>query len=141
MAEIVLPQDSNPRGSVFGGRVLALIDKCAAVVAHRHARSLTVTVALDSVVFVNKVCLGNVMLLSGRINAAFGSSMEIEVTVRSEDVLTGEQKLTTTAFVTMIAVDENERPRPVPALETVSDEERRRAAEAAERRRRRLERR
>ena len=45
MAEIILPEDSNPRGSVFGGRVLALIDKCAAVVAHRHARSLTVTVA------------------------------------------------------------------------------------------------
>jgi acyl-CoA hydrolase len=90
-------------------------------------------------VFVNKVCLGNVMLLSGRINAAFGSSMEIEVTVRSEDVLTGELKLTTTAFVTMIAVDENERPRSVPALEATNDEERQRAAEATERRRRRLQ--
>ena len=139
MTEIVLPEDSNPRGSVFGGRVLALIDKCAAIVAIRHARCETVTIAIDSVVFINKVWVGNLIILNGHINAAFGSSMEIEVTVHSEDPLSGERKLTTTAFVTLVAVDQHDRPQPVPRLEVTSDEEHRRAARAAERRRRRLE--
>ena len=70
MTEIVLPEDTNPRGSIFGGRVLALIDKCAAVVAMRHARSQAVTVSLDSVVFLNTVNLGNVLCAAGRAEAA-----------------------------------------------------------------------
>lgn len=139
MTELVLPEDSNPRGSVFGGRVLSLIDKCAGIVAMRHARSEAVTVALDSVVFVNNVRVGNVLVLCGQLNAAFGSSMEVEVQVHSEDTATGDRKLTTTAFVTMVAVDEHSRPKAVPQLEPTNDEERQRAADAAERRRRRLQ--
>jgi acyl-CoA hydrolase len=139
MTEIVLPEDSNPRGSIFGGRVLALIDKCAAIVAMRHARSEAVTISLDSVVFVNKVRVGNVLVLCGHLNAAFGSSMEVEVQVHSEDPATGDRKLTTTAFVTMVAVDEDGRPYVVPRLEPTNDDERRRSADAAERRRRRLQ--
>jgi acyl-CoA hydrolase len=139
MTEIVLPEDSNPRGSIFGGRVLALIDKCAAIVAMRHARSEAVTVSLDSVVFVNKVRVGNVLVLCGHLNAAFGSSMEVEVQVHSEDPATGDRKLTTTAFVTMVAVDEQGRPNVVPRLEVTNDDEQRRSADAAERRRRRLQ--
>ena len=138
MTEIVLPEDTNPHGSVFGGRVLALIDKCAAVVAMRHARREAVTVSLDSVTFLTKVHLGEVLLLRGRLNAAFGSSMEVEVQVHSENPLTGERRLTTTAFVTMVAVDPQGRPTPVPPLAPASDEERRRVEEAAERRRGRL---
>ncbi len=138
MTEIVLPEDTNPRGAVFGGRVLALIDKCAAVVAMRHSRQQSVTAALDSVVFVNKVRLGDILLLHGRINSAFESSMEIEVEVRSEDPRTGARKLTTTAFVTMVAVDAKGRPQMVPELQFADDEERDRAARAAERRRQRL---
>ena len=139
MTEIVLPEDSNPRGSVFGGRVLALIDKCAAVAAMRHARSEVITAALDSVVFVNKVRVGNVLLLCGRLNAAFCSSMEVEVEVRSENPFTGERKLTTTAFVTMVAVDDESRTLEVPALEFANDEERQRAKDAEQRRRARLD--
>jgi acyl-CoA hydrolase len=138
MTEIVLPEDTNPHGSVFGGRVLALIDKCAAVVAMRHARREAVTVSLDSVTFLTKVQLGEVLLLHGRLNAAFGSSMEIEVQVHAENPLTGERRLTTTAFVTMVAVDPEGRPASVPPLVAASDEERARAAQAAERRAKRL---
>ena len=138
MTEIVLPEDSNPHGSIFGGRVLALIDKCAAIAAMRHSRSQVRTVGMDSVVFLNAVSVGNVLLLRGRMNAAFQSSMEIEVEVHSENPLTGEQTLTTTALVTMVAVDEPQCPCPVPQLEATDDDERRRAAEAAERRRTRL---
>ena len=138
MTEIVLPEDTNARGSVFGGRVLALIDKCAAVVAIRHARSQVVTASIDSVVFLNKVALGNVLLLSGRLNAAFRSSMEIEVRVQAEDPLSGTRTLTTRALATFVAVDGESRPRRVPPLELVTDEERERSAAAQERRKTRL---
>ena len=141
MTEIVLPEDTNPRGSIFGGRVLALIDKCAAVVAMRHSRRRCVTAEVDSVVFLSPVRVGNILLLAGRINAAFGSSMEIEVSVGSEDPLTGERRLTTTAFVTMVALDENSRPQRVPSLELVDDEERERERAAGERRKARWKRR
>jgi len=138
MTEIVLPEDTNPRGSIFGGRVLSLIDKCAAVVAMRHARGEAVTVSLDSVAFLNQVHVGNVLSLCGRINAAFGSSMEVEVEVHAEEPHSGKRTLTTRAFVTMVAVDPENRPRKVPPLRLRDDDERRRAERAAERRRIRL---
>lgn len=141
MTEIVLPEDSNPRGTVFGGRVLALVDKCAAVVALRHARTEVLTVSLDSVTFHNPVRVGDVLLLEGRINASFRSSMEIEVEVRSEDPRSGKRTLTTRALVTMVAVDDTGCPAPVPELVLEGDDELRRAADAATRRRERLARR
>jgi acyl-CoA hydrolase len=141
MTEIVLPEDTNHRGSIFGGRVLALVDKCAAVVAMRHARREVLTVSLDSVEFKNPVHVGDVLILRGRINAAFGSSMEIEVEVHSEAPLTGEKKLTTRALVTMVALDADGRPTAVPELQLLDDDERRRFDDAAERRAVRLHRR
>ena len=81
--------------------------------------------SLDSVTFLTKVHLGEVLLLRGRLNAAFGSSMEVEVQVHSENPLTGERRLTTTAFVTMVAVDPQGRPASVPLLVAENDDERR----------------
>ena len=141
MTEIVLPEDTNARGSIFGGRVLALVDKCAAIVAMRHARTEVVTASLDSVDFRSGVRVGNVLVLSGRLNAVFGSSMEIEIEVHSEDPFTGARRLTTRAFVTMVAIGPKGRPARAPRLETSSDAERERAIAAAERRRERISRR
>jgi acyl-CoA hydrolase len=141
MTEIVLPEDTNARGSIFGGRVLALVDKCAAIVAMRHARSEVVTASLDSVDFRSGVRVGNVLVLNGRLNAVFGSSMEIEIEVHSEDPLTGARRLTTRAFVTMVAMGSQGRPAPAPRLEFVSDAEREHAVAAAARRRERIARR
>jgi len=138
MTEIVLPEDSNPRGTVFGGRVLALIDKCAAIAAMRHARTEVLTASVDYVEFRNLVRVGDILLLRGRLNATFNSSMEVEVEVRSEDPPSGERNLTTRAFVTMVAVDARARPTRVPSLALADDDERRRATEAGERRRQRL---
>lgn len=138
MTEIVLPEDTNPKGTIFGGRVLALIDKCAAIAAMRHARTDVVTASLDSVTFLNKVRLGDVLLLGAKLNAAFHTSMEVEVSVCSEDPKTGEQKLTTTALVTMVAVDDVGRPRAIPGLSLRTDEERVAAGAADARRRNRL---
>lgn len=141
MTEIVLPEDSNPRGSIFGGRVLALIDKCAAVAALRHSRAEVVTVAMDSVEFRSAVRVGDILILEGRVNAAFGSSMEVEVDVHAEDPASGRRTLTTTAFVTMVAVGPDGRPCAIPPLAAETEDDRRRAAEAAGRRTARLSRR
>ena len=138
MTEIVLPEDSNSRGSIFGGRVLALVDKCASIVALRHTRTGVVTLRLDSVEFRNPVHVGEILILCGRINAAFGSSMEIEVQAFSEDQLSGKKNLTTQAFVTMVAVDEAGRPTPARPLALTNDDERERFEAATRRRSRRL---
>ena len=138
MTEIVLPEDANTHGSIFGGRVLALVDKCAAIVAMRHTRSLVLTASVDSVVFLNPVRVGHVMILKGRLNAVFGSSMEAEVQVFSEAPLSGERNMTTRAFVTMVAVTPDGKPRKAPDLVVATDAERERAGRAAERRRARL---
>jgi len=138
MTEIVLPEDSNPRGAIFGGRVLALVDKCAAVAALRHARTEVTTVSFDSVEFRHTVRVGNILLLHGRLNAAFGSSMEIEVEVMAEDPATGARTLTTRALVTMVALGPDGRPTKVPPLLALDEEDRKRAQEAGARRARRL---
>ena len=138
MTEIVLPEDANSHGSIFGGRVLALIDKCAAIVAMRHAHSLVLTASVDSVAFLTAVRIGHVLILKGRINAVFGSSMEIEVQVFSEDPLTSERNMTTRAFVTMVAVGPDGKPHPAPPLAAADKTEQECAAAAAERRRARL---
>jgi acyl-CoA hydrolase len=138
MTEIVLPEDANSHGSIFGGRVLALIDKCAAIVAMRHAHSLVLTASVDSVAFLTAVRIGHVLILKGQINAVFGSSMEIEVQVFSEDPLTSERNMTTRAFVTMVAVGPNGKPHPAPPLAAADETEQECAAAAAERRRARL---
>ena len=141
MAEIVLPEDSNSRGTIFGGRVLALIDKCAAIAAIRHAQTEVVTASLDSVDFHSSVRLGNILVLKGRLNAVFRSSMEVEVEVHAEDPLTGARRLTTRAFVTMVAMGPGGTPVPAPPLLIESDEERARLSAAQDRRRARVARR
>ncbi len=141
MTEIVLPEDTTPRGTMFGGRVLGLVDKCAAIVGTRHARSEVVTASLDSVDFRHGARAGDVLVLEGRMTAAFGSSMEIEVEVRAEDPLTGARNLTTRALVTMVALGDDARPSSVPPLVLETDADRERAAAATARRAARLARR
>lgn len=138
MTEIVLPEDTNSHGSIFGGRVLALVDKCAAIVAMRHARSAVLTASVDSVAFLTSMNVGNIIVLKGRLNAVFGSSMEAEVQVFSENALNGARRLTTRAFVTMVAVGDDGRPHPAEKLELKSDDEKRRFEAATKRREARL---
>lgn len=139
MTEMVMPEDTNDKGSVFGGRILALIDKCAGIAAMRHSNSVCVTASVDSVDFLNPVRVGDVLSLTGRLTAAFSTSMEIEVEVWSENPIARTRQLTTTAYVTMVAVDGNFKPRSCAPLEARNDEERKRAEAAATRRRQRLE--
>jgi acyl-CoA hydrolase len=139
MTEIVLPAQTNPLGKLLGGQVMHLVDMAAAMAAHRHSNSYVVTASVDYIDFRNSVNLGEIVMLHSQVNRVFHTSMEVGVEVYSENVLTGEHKHTTTAYVTFVAIDEHTRkPKVVPPLILKTAAERRRFREAAERRRTRL---
>ncbi len=139
MAEVVLPAQTNPLGKLLGGHVMHLVDIAAAMAAHRHSNSYVVTASVDSIDFRNPVSLGEIVMLKSQVNRVFHTSLEVGVEVYSENVLTGERKHTTSAYVTFVAIDENtRRPKPVRPLIVETPEEKRRYAEAAERRKARL---
>ena len=138
MTEIVLPEDTNPHGHMWGGRLMALIDKAAAIAAIRHCRSNVVTATVDSIVFLAPVRIGHVLHLEARVNAAFRASLEVGVTVNSEDPGTGARARCCGAFVTMVSIDSSGRPQRVPPLTIRTAEDRRLRLEAGRRRRVRL---
>lgn len=138
MTEIILPEDTNQYGNVWGGRIMALIDKAAAIAAIRHSRSNVVTASVDSLVFREPVRLSHILRLYASVNAAFGSSMEVGVKVLSENPLTGDRAHCCSAYVTMVSLDAGGRPVGVPGLQTGTAEDRRRQSDAQERRRSRL---
>ena len=139
MAEVVLPAQTNPLGKLLGGHVMHLVDIAAAMAAHRHSNSYVVTASVDSIDFRNSISLGEIVILKSQVNRVFNTSMEVGVEVFSENVLTGERKHTTSAYVTFVAIDENTRqPKPVRPLIVKTPEEKRRYEEAAERRKTRL---
>jgi acyl-CoA hydrolase len=140
MAEVVLPAQTNALGKLLGGHVMHLVDIAAAMAAHRHSNSYAVTASVDHIDFLNPVNLGEIVILKSQVNRAFHTSMEVGVEVYSENVLTGERKHTTTAYVTFVAIDENTRlPKVVPPLLLKTPEEKRRYREAGARREARLE--
>jgi acyl-CoA hydrolase len=142
MAQLVLPHEANVHGTVLGGTVMHWIDLAAAVVANRHSRRPVVTAAIDEMAFLAPIQVGQLALIHARITLADRSSMEIRVDVESEDLLSGERRKTSTAYVTFVALDpETKRPTPVPALILETDVERAEHACAVERRRVRLARR
>ena len=140
MTELVIPEDTNLHGNIFGGRVMELLDKAAAIAALRHCRTPIVTASVDSLDFIHPIRLGNIVLLLAQVNNAWGTSMEVGVKVFSEDALTGERVHTCTAYVTTVALGADGHPAAVPGLLAETPEERRRAREANVRRQARLRR-
>jgi acyl-CoA hydrolase len=138
MNSIVLPGDTNARGTIFGGRVLEMIDKAAAIAALRHCRSGVVTAAIDHVEFRSPVHLGDIVRLEAVVHQVFRSSLEVGVKVFSEEPASGRRRRTTTAYVTLVAMGPDGRPIAAPPLALRTPRERRLAAEAARRRRLRL---
>ena len=138
MVEVVLPQDANVLGNVLGGRVMHLVDIAAAIAAHRHSNSYVVTASVDYVDFRNPIRVGELIILKACVNRVFRTSMEVGVKVFSENVLTGERKHTTSAYVTFVAIDEARQPKEVPPLIIKKAEDRRRYREALVRREIRL---
>lgn len=138
MVEVVLPNDANPLGNILGGRVMHLMDIAAAVAAHRHSNSYVVTASVDHLDFRNPIRVGELIILKSSVNRVFRTSMEVGVKVFSENVLTGERRHTSSAYLTFVAIDRKHRPRAVPPLILENAEDRRRWREAAARRRIRL---
>lgn len=134
MVEVALPQDANVMGNVLGGRVMHLVDMAAAITALRHSRSNVVTASVDYLDFRNPVRVGEMIILMASVNRVFHTSMEIGVKVFSENLLTGERKHTTSAYLTFVALDESEHPKPVPPLLSETAEDRRRFDAALRRR-------
>lgn len=139
LTELVLPNDANTYGNVLGGKVMHLMDLAGAIAAHRHCRKTVVTVSVDSLHFLHPVRVGTLMLMEAVVTRTFKTSMEVQVEVKAEDLLTGEQKRTCSAFLTFVAIDEKGNPTSVPPLVPETDEEWRRYEAAQKRRERRLE--
>jgi acyl-CoA hydrolase len=144
MTEHVLPTHANALGTVFGGQILAWIDLCAAICAQRHSGHLAVTAVFDDVMFEAPIAVGQVVLLSAKVTAAFRTSMEIVVDVQGEDAPSGRRWPCASAFVTFVAVEDvggQRKPALVPPLAAETEEEVRLCADANERRSLRLSRR
>jgi acyl-CoA hydrolase len=138
-SELMMPEHANNMGPVFGGAVLSMMDKCAAIAAFRHSRNSVVTASIDRVDFREPIHLGDGVILTAWVNFAGRSSWVVGVRVEAEDLLTGRRRHTNSCYLTFVAVDRNGRPVEVPALQPETDEEIRRNTAARERRQRRLE--
>jgi acyl-CoA hydrolase len=129
-------EDSNSGGFVHGGTVMKLCDEAAGLAAVRHCRVQCVTGGMDRMTFASRVDIGELLTLRARINAVWRTSMEVGVRVEAEDVRTGEVRHTSTAYLTMVAIDDEGNPVPVPPLELEDgDTEGIRRRSAAQRRR------
>lgn len=138
ITEAVLPNDANPLGNMLGGRVMHLIDIAGALAATRHSNSIVVTASVDYMDFRFPIRVGEWIVLKSSVNRVFKTSMEVGVKVFSENILTGERKHTSSAYVTFVALDQNREPHDVPSLILETAADRRRSQEAGERRRYRL---
>ncbi len=139
MNELVMPNDTNPLGSLMGGRLLQWMDVCSAIAAQRHCSQNAVTVSVDSVEFLNSVKLGEVAVIEGEVTRTFRTSMEVAMQVWAENLRAGTRSLCTTSFYTFVAVDADGRPVPVPEIIPETEFEKQRYKEAELRREIRLE--
>ena len=139
VARVMMPQDANLAGNVFGGTILKFVDEVAYVVATRHVRSNVVTVSLDRTSFLSPVQIGDLLTLRASVNAVWHSSLEIGVRVEAEDPRTGEVRHTGSSYLTIVALDPSGQPCEAPGLILETGEDQRRKEEADRRRERRLE--
>lgn len=135
---LVLPPDTNALGTIFGGRLMEWIDIGAAIVATRHCHQVAVTASMDALNFIHPIKLGDIVILKASVNYTHKSSMEIGVKVEAENGKTGERKHTASAYLTFVALDDNKKPIPVPAIEPMTEDEKRRFENGKLRREERL---
>ena len=134
VSELMMPQHVNNLGHVFGGVILAMVDRAAAVTAMRHSRQQCVTVSIDRVDFREPIYAGESVTCQAVVTFVGRTSIEIGVRVLAENLLTGAVRHTTTCFLTFVAIDDQSRPVPVRPLKLETDEERQRFYEGRRRR-------
>jgi acyl-CoA hydrolase len=131
-------QDANSAGMVHGGVVMRMCDEAAGIAAIRHCGNRVVTAGVDRMTFLHPVHVGELLRCVASVNAVWRTSMEVGVRVEAENAVTGDVRSTSTAYLTMVAVNEEGRPMPVPPLQVEAPIEERRRREAETRRRNRL---
>jgi acyl-CoA hydrolase len=141
LAQVMLPEDANPHGNVHGGTLMKLADTAGGTCATRHTRRPMVTAVMDSMTFEQAVYVGNLVVLHADVTWTGRTSVETEVTIHAEDLLTGVVRHISTAYFVYVAIDEQGRPTPVQPLEVSTEEQRRRWRDAQQRREARLRRR
>jgi len=130
--------EANLAGNVHGGWIMKLCDEVAGIAAIRHSGHRVVTAAIDRMNFRSPIFVGDLVTLNASVNAAWRTSMEVGVRVEKENVWTGERAHTSTAYLTMVALDAEGQPAAIPALTSETSEDIRRAREAQLRRDNRL---
>ena len=133
-SEIIFPSDANGLGSLFGGRLMQFIDLVGAMAASRHARSNTVTAAMDHLDFIAPVHVGNLLILKSSVNRVFRTSMEVGVKAMVEDISTGEVRHVSSAYLTFVAVGPTGERISVPPITPETDDQKRRYEDADRRR-------
>jgi acyl-CoA hydrolase len=134
MAEVVLPNDANPLGSLLGGRLMHLIDIAGAMAAHRHSHSHVVTASIDHIDFRQPVHIGDLLILKSSVNRAFNTSMEVGVKCWVENYIAGTTRHVASAYLTFVAVDQRGKHKIVPPVAPETEEEKRRYEDAGRRR-------
>ena len=134
------PEHANNLGNVHGGWIMKLIDEAGGLCATRHARRPAVTVAVDSLRFLSPVHVGDLVTFTAHLNWVGRTSMEVEVNVEAEHLLTGQKTHTNSAYLVYVALDQEGHPVEVPGLILETEEERRRWMQGAQRQADRLSR-
>jgi acyl-CoA hydrolase len=134
VSELMMPHQVNNLGHVFGGEILSMVDRAAAVAALRHARGPAVTVSIDRVDFKEPIFSGELVTCRARVNYVGRTSMEVGVDVVAENLMSGVKRDTNSCLLTFVAIDENHRPCPVAPLKLETPEDQRRHREAQRRR-------
>ena len=126
MHELILPNDANLLGNVLGGRVMHLMDMCAAMSAYKHARTAVVTASVDRLDFLAPAKMGEIMILRSSVNYTGKSSMEVGVRIESENPKTGDIYHTSSAYLTFVSLNENGKPKRVDNINPENNNEIRR---------------
>jgi acyl-CoA hydrolase len=138
MAELVLPNDTNPLRVLMGGRLMHWIDVAGAMAALRHSRQYVVTASVDHLDFVSSPHIGEFVVLRSSVNRAFHTSLEIGVKVWVDNYLANTRRHVSSAYLTFVAVDRDGNRVPVAPVVPETDEEKRRYEDAGRRREQRL---
>ena len=126
MTDLVLPSETNPLNNLFGGELLARMDRAASISARRHSRRITVTASVNHVAFNHSIPLGSVVTVEASLSRAFKTSMEVFIDVWIEDRFSGEKTKANEAIYTFVAVDETGKPTEVPPIKPETELEKQR---------------
>jgi acyl-CoA hydrolase len=123
---MVLPSETNPLNNLFGGELLARMDRAASIAARRHSRRITVTASVNHVAFNRSIPLGSVVTVEAKVSRAFKTSMEVFLDVWIEDRISGQKEKANEAIYTFVAVDETGKPVAVPEIKPETELEKER---------------